>query len=74
MRSSPSPARYPSDLTDEQWALIEPIVAVSGGGRPAIHPRRRFVEAIDPVREPDGLFVAAAGARLPAVGHRVLVF
>ncbi|MGH3503416.1 MAG: IS5 family transposase [Nocardioidaceae bacterium] len=45
MRSS-SPARYPSDLTDEQWALIEPMVAVKPGGRPAKHPRRRIVDAI----------------------------
>jgi transposase len=44
MRSSPAP--YPSDLTDEQWALIEPMVPVRSGGRPAIHPRRRIVEAI----------------------------
>ena len=47
-----SPA-YPSDLTDAQWALIEPLVAVrsdrgpgSRGGRPAKYPRRRVVEAI----------------------------
>jgi len=45
MRSS-SPARYPSDLTDEQWVLIEPMVAVKPGGRPAKHPRRRIVDAI----------------------------
>lgn len=45
MRSS-SPARYPSDLTDAQWALIEPMVAVKPGGRPADHPRRRIVDAI----------------------------
>lgn len=45
MRSS-SPARYPSDLTDEQWALIEPMVVVKPGGRPAKHPRRRIVNAI----------------------------
>jgi len=42
----PSPSRYPSDLTDEQWALIEAMVPVRSGGRPAIHPRRRIVEAI----------------------------
>jgi len=29
-----------------QWVLIEPMVPVRGGGRPAIHPRRRIVEAI----------------------------
>lgn len=41
-----SPTRYPSDLTDEQWALIEPMVPVRPGGRAAVHPRRRIVEAI----------------------------
>jgi transposase len=38
---------YPSDLTDDQWAVIEPLVpAVRSGGRPAEHTRRRIVEAI----------------------------
>lgn len=37
---------YPSDLTDQQWSLIEPMVPVKPGGRPAKHPRRRIVEAI----------------------------
>lgn len=41
-----SPRRYPSDLTDQQWAWIEPMVPVRPGGRPAMHPRRRIVEAI----------------------------
>jgi len=45
MRSA-SPARYPSDLTDEQWALIEPMVPVKPGGRPAKYSRRRIVDAI----------------------------
>jgi transposase len=40
------PAPYPSDLTDEQWALIAPMVAVRPGGRPPIHSRRRIVDAI----------------------------
>jgi transposase len=38
--------RYPSDLTDEQWELVAPMVAVRSGGRPAIHARRRVVDAI----------------------------
>lgn len=42
MRSSSS-GRYPSALTDEQWALIESMVPVRPGGRPTIHPRRRTV-------------------------------
>jgi transposase len=38
---------HPSDLTDEQWAVIEPLVpAVRSGGRPEKHTRRRIVEAI----------------------------
>src|SRR3954471_18669575 len=50
MGSSPA---YPSDLTDAQWALIEPLVPVRStrgkgtrGGRPLKYPRRRIVEAI----------------------------
>src|ERR687893_418614 len=47
-----SPA-YPSDLTDAQWALIEPLVPANSprgkgtrGGRPLKYPRRRIVKAI----------------------------
>jgi transposase len=47
-----SPA-YPSDLTDAQWALIEPLVPVRStrgrgtrGGRPPKYSRRRVVDAI----------------------------
>src|SRR6266571_8893343 len=40
-------ANYPSDLTDEEWYLIEPLVpAVNSGGRPADHGRREIVNAI----------------------------
>lgn len=38
--------RYPSDVTDEQWELIAPMVAVRPGGRPPVHARRRIVDAI----------------------------
>lgn len=41
---------YPSDLTDEQWELIAPLLppARTGprAGRPEKHPRRRIVDAI----------------------------
>jgi transposase len=40
------PESYPSDLTDAQWELIAPMVAVRLGGRPPIHARRRIVDAI----------------------------
>lgn len=41
-----SPKPYPSDLTDAQWELIAPMVAVRPGGRPPIHSHRRIVDAI----------------------------
>lgn len=39
--------RYPSDLTDAQWALLEPLVPPpKPGGRPAKHGRREVVDAV----------------------------
>jgi transposase len=39
--------RYPSDLTAEQWTLVEGLLpAVNRGGRPEKHPRRAIVDAI----------------------------
>ena len=50
MGSSPA---YPSDLTDAQWALIEPLVPVlstrgrgTRGGRPPRYSRRRIIDAL----------------------------
>nr|WP_281292496.1 transposase [Streptomyces hawaiiensis] len=41
---------YPSDLTDEQWTLVEPLLPPARvgpkGGRRQKHPRRRIVDAI----------------------------
>jgi len=42
----PSRRRYPTDLTDAQWTILEPLVpAVRPGGRPAKHTRREIVDA-----------------------------
>jgi transposase len=38
--------RYPSDLTDEQWALVEPLIPVYPGGRPRETDMREVVNAI----------------------------
>jgi transposase len=40
--------RYPTDLTDRQWELIEPLLPEpsSNPGRPAKHPKRVIVNAI----------------------------
>jgi putative transposase len=38
---------YPTDLTDAQWAILEPLVpSPKPGGRPALHPRRDLVNAM----------------------------
>ena len=38
--------RYPSDVTDEQWVLIEPLIPVYSGGRPRKTDLRDVVDAI----------------------------
>jgi transposase len=39
--------RYPTDLTDREWVILEPLVpAPKPGGRPAAHTRRELVNAI----------------------------
>jgi putative transposase len=47
----PRSRRYPSDTTDAEWALIEPLLPRPActqptGGRPETHPRRQIVDAI----------------------------
>ena len=38
---------YPTDLTDEQWSRLEPLIpAPKPGGRPATYPRREIVNAV----------------------------
>jgi transposase len=37
---------YPSDVTDEQWALIEPHIPISSGGRPRKTDVRDVLDAI----------------------------
>src|SRR5438309_2645698 len=38
--------KYPSDVTDKQWALIEPLIPVYPGGRPRKTDLRDVVDAI----------------------------
>jgi putative transposase len=37
---------YPSDLTDEQWAIIEPLIPVPTVGRPRTNDMREVLNAI----------------------------
>jgi transposase len=58
---------YPSDLTNGQWAVIEPIIPdAAPGGRPRCAPQRDIVEAIA-VSAARRLFMEAAAARFPPV-------
>ncbi len=53
---------YPSDLTDDEWRILEPLVPpVKCGGRPANHPRREIVNAI--------LYVLRTGCQWRAIPH-----
>ncbi len=38
--------KYPSDLNDEQWALVEPLIPVYAGGRPRKTPMRDVLDAV----------------------------
>ncbi len=38
---------YPSDLTDEQWAVLEPLTpGAKPGGQPRKYPMRRILDAL----------------------------
>ena len=37
---------YPSDLSDQQWAIIEPLIPVHTAGRPRINDMREVLNAI----------------------------
>ena len=37
---------YPSDLTDDQWAVVEPLIPVHAVGRPRVHEMREILNAI----------------------------
>jgi transposase len=40
--------RYPSDLSDAQWEILEPLIRtpMKNGGKPAEHPLREIVNAL----------------------------
>jgi putative transposase len=44
---APRRRRYPTDLTDQEWALLAPLIPPpKPGGRPALHDRRELVDAM----------------------------
>jgi putative transposase len=38
--------RYPTDLTDAEWAVLEPLFAPYATGRPRVRPTREILDAI----------------------------
>jgi putative transposase len=54
--------RYPSDMTDAEWALVAPLIPTGRpgrrGGRPARHSRRDIVDAIRYVTHNGGVWRA----------------
>lgn len=51
MTARPRRRRYPSDTTDDEWDLLEPLLPAPAsstpvGGHPETHPRREIVDAI----------------------------
>jgi putative transposase len=44
-----SKRRYPTDVTDRQWGLVEPLLPdppPDPAGRPVVHDKREIVNAI----------------------------
>jgi transposase len=37
---------YPTDLSDKQWALVEPLLPKKKQGRDAVHSRREMMNAL----------------------------
>ncbi len=53
---------YPSDVSDDAWQVLDPLVpAVKSGGRPATHLRREIVNAV--------LYVLRTGCQWRALPH-----
>jgi transposase len=66
-RMTPREQRYPSDTSDEQWTLIEPLLPdARTGGRPEETPAPGR-GGRDPLRRADRVRLAAAPSGLPAL-------
>lgn len=52
---------YPTDLTDQQWAVIEPLLPKERRGRKPVHPRREMLNAL--------LYLARTGCQWRMLPH-----
>ena len=62
---------HPSDLSDDQWALIEPLIPVNFTGRPRKVDMREGLQRRPRTSTRSGLPVGHAAARLPGQEHRL---
>jgi putative transposase len=46
MSTAAAASRYPTDLTDAEWAILEPLVPVATTGRPRTRDMRTLLNAI----------------------------
>ncbi len=57
--------RYPTDLTDDQWAIIGPLIPVNANGRPRSVDTREILNAIFYLRGyPGNLSLHGKGLRI----------
>ena len=64
---------YPSDLTDVQWEVLEPLIPpLSPEAVYWLHERRE-IESAHPVRVEERLPVEIASPRFACLGHRLLL-
>src|SRR5215217_4781864 len=61
---SPMRKRYPSDLTDAQWAIIEPLIPVHKVGRPREVDMREVLDTI--------LYLNRSGCQWDMLPHDLL--
>ncbi len=60
------PPPYPSDLSDEEWAILEPLLSsTEKRGRPPKWPLRHVADALCSTCSQERMFVADASARVP---------
>jgi len=52
---------YPTDLTDEQWALVAPLLPKATRGRKPVHSRREMINAL--------LYLARTGCQWRMLPH-----
>jgi hypothetical protein len=62
---------YPSDLTDAEWEILEPLIPAISEEAAHVKYTRREIESAHPLRLAQRLDVLTASQRLASLGHRL---